>query len=152
MQTSLGFGWKRARKSFWTSRACWHVQCSYVCMTSWLWMEHCSNSGSCGSICCSLHNTLLNLNSPSSGVSTANHSRWLVLFCCNVILLGFQLQTLRAGCSLSAVIFSLSRSFQLPVCVPSTVTLFLSPRRFRFPSFRYFSAVKSDAVKWFVFH
>ena len=55
---------------------------------------------------------------------------------------GRQLLTLRAGWSLSAVIFSLSRSFQLPVCLSSAVTSFLSPRRFRSPSFTYFSAVK----------
>ena len=54
MQTFIRLGWKRARKSFWKSWACCRVQCSHVCMTSWLWMEHCWNSGSCGSICCGL--------------------------------------------------------------------------------------------------
>jgi len=60
---------------------------------------------------------------------------------------GFQLPTLRAGWSLSAVIFFFSSwSFQLLVCLLSVVTSLLS----RFPSFRahgYFSA-----VKWLVFH
>ena len=42
----------------------------------------------CGSIgCCSLYLVLEHsyLNSLSSGVSTANHSHWLVFLCCNVI-------------------------------------------------------------------
>ena len=55
--------------------------------------------------------------------------------------LGFQLLTLRGGWSL-LYIFSLSpRSFPLPVCLSFALTSFLSPRRFSFPSFAYFSAV-----------
>ena len=58
--------------------------------------------------------------------------------------LGFQLLTLRAGWSLSAVIiFSLSpRGFPLPVCLSPALTSFLCLRNFSFPSFAYFSAVK----------
>ena len=85
-----------------------------------------------------LYFNTLNLNPLSSGVSTAKHWRWSVLPCC----------FMRAGWSLSAVIFSLSpQSFQLPVCLSPAATSFLSPRRFYFPSFAYFSA-----VKWLVFH
>ena len=47
-----------------------------------------------------------------------------------LFLLGFQLLTLRIGWYLSAVIFSLSRSFQLPVYLSSAVTSFLSPQWF----------------------
>ena len=53
------------------------------------------------------------------------------------MFVGFQLLTLRAGWSLSGVIFSPSpRSFQLPVCLLSAATSFLSPWRVSFPFFR----------------
>ena len=64
-----------------------------------------------------------------------------------LFLIGFQLLTLCAGWSLSAVIFSLSpRSFPLPVCLSFAAISFLSPQRFHFPCFTYFST-----VKWLVF-
>ena len=101
----LGFGWKRARKNL--SEQVEHVGMSHVCMTSWLWMEHCWNSGSCGSIgCCSLHS---NLNSLSSGISTANHSRWLMLLCCYVI--SPQVSTDNFACWLVCNLQSLSSEF-----------------------------------------
>ena len=63
-------------------------------------------------------NNTICTHSLSSGVSTANHSRWLVLLCCNVISPRVSTANLHAGWSLSAVIFSLSpQSFQLPVCL-----------------------------------
>ena len=86
---SLGFGWKRARKSFWTSRASWCLQCNHVCMTSCLALNGTLlKEWELGSIgCCYLQFVLEHsyLNSLSSGVSTVNHLHWLVLLCCNVI-------------------------------------------------------------------
>jgi len=148
---SLGFGWNRVRKSFWTSRTCWRIQCNRVCMTSWLRMEHCWKSESCGNIgCCTLHlyfNILISILSPWEfqlpNICIGQCFSAVMLF-----LVGFQLLTLCAGWFLSAIIFSLSpRSFQLPVCLSPTTTSFLSPWRFCFPSFTCFSA-----VKWLVFH
>ena len=82
----IGFGWKRARKSFWTRWACWRVQCSHVC---WHLGFECNTVETVGVVaayavvlCITLY---WNLNSLSSGVSTANHLRWLVLLRCNVI-------------------------------------------------------------------
>ena len=146
-----GFGWKRARKSFWTRWACWRVQCSHVCMTSWLWMEHCWNSGSCGSICCcSLHNTLLKSQfSSSRGFNCQPFARWLVLLCCNVIsprvsTANFAYWLVLACCNLQSLLEFSAASLSLIRCnfvsLSSEVSFPLNLSR------------KVDAVKWLVFH
>ena len=99
------------------------------------------------------------MNPPLNGSSAV----WLVLICCNLLSLGFQLSTFHAGWCSSAVIFFLSpQGFQLPTfCAgwcssaissfsflgvqlltfhaglfSSAVIFFLFPRGFQLPSFR----------------
>ena len=97
---SLGFGWKRATKCFWTSRASWRLQCSHVCndilalngtlLKEWQLWQHIG--------CC----TLISILSPRGFQLPTICVGW----CFSAVMLfhlGFQLLTLRAGWFLSAV-------------------------------------------------
>ena len=84
----------------------------HVCMTSWLWMGHSWNSGSCGRIGCSLHLVHSSLNSLPT-----IHNSW----CISAVMLfhlGFHPLTLRA-CWLVLVCCNLQspQNFPLPVCL-----------------------------------
>ena len=85
------FGWNRVRKSFLTSRACWHIQCNHVRRVStanfacWLVLVCCnlqSLSSEFSAACLSL--TRCNLVFLSSEVS---FPFFRVLFCCKLACL-----------------------------------------------------------------
>ena len=108
-------GWKRARKSFWTSWACWCVQCSHLRIKylhlgfEWSTVETLGVVTAYAVVFCTLYcNTLISILSPegfqlptfhagwcssavllflSPRVSTSNLVCWLVLVCCNLSLL-----------------------------------------------------------------
>ena len=110
----LDFGWKRARKSFWTSWACWCVQCSHLRIKylhlgfEWSTVETLGVVTAYAVVFCTLYcNTLISVLSPegfqlptfhagwcssavllflSPRVSTSNLVCWLVLVCCNLSL------------------------------------------------------------------